>query len=310
MVSCQTIFGITSWSLTCISIIIFVFIFIIYIRAIKEERESDVSLLLTINTCLAACLTSLSVLMMISSNIFNGFLLNNYNFCCAFGLFYDMFECSIYYSYCLQSFYRLIRTVYYRKRSLLSYNLYRILIIVQWVITVCLVSPTIYYKWYVMLPEEYYCLVPYVNILGSVYLLVILYSIPLFSIISIYIFITRYIRSTTMIRLRERARNLRDITVMKRIILCILMLILLRFPAIIFIIFGVFNGSLFFLTYPILGLVTATCLTFIGLITITITNKFKKQVFKIYNEIGTQIYPTTNRVTPVNNTLATIRNFN
>jgi hypothetical protein len=110
-----------------------------------------------------------------------------------------------------------------------------------------------------------------------------------------------------MIRLAQRTKNLRDIAVMKRIILCVLMLILLRFPAIIFIIFGVFNGSLFFLTYPILGLVTSICLTFIGLITIAITNKFKKQVFKIFNHVNTQIYPTTNRVTPVNNTLATIQ---
>jgi ABC-type polysaccharide/polyol phosphate export permease len=107
--------------------------------------------------------------------------------------------------------------------------------------------------------------------------------------------------------MRERARNLRDLTVIKRIILCVLMLVLLRFPAIIFIVFGVFRGSLFFLTYPIVLLVTAICLMFIGLITIKITHKFRKQFFKILNRNNNQIHPTTNRPTPGNNTLATIQ---
>jgi hypothetical protein len=114
--------------------------------------------------------------------------------------------------------------------------------------------PTIFLKWYIILPGENYCLVPYRNITGSIYLIIVLYSIPLFSIILVYILITKYIHSTTMIRIRERTRNLRDLTVMKRIIACVLMLILLRFPTIIFILFGVFNGYLYFLTYPIVGL--------------------------------------------------------
>jgi len=170
-----------------------------------------------------------------------------------------------------------------------------------------LILPSIYLKWYILIEGENYCLVPYTYITGSVYLLTVLYSIPLFSIILVYILITKYIRSTTMIRIRERARNLRDLTVIKRIILCVLMLVLLRFPAIIFIVFGVFRGSLFFLTYPIVLLVTAICLMFIGLITIKITHKFRKQFFKIFNQNNNQIHPTTNRPTPGNNTLATIQ---
>jgi hypothetical protein len=318
MLSIKTIFSITNWSLTLISIFLFLLIIIIYIKTIKEDREKDVSLLLTMNTCLAAFLTSLCVITMVSSNLFHGFLLIDINFCYIFGLCYDIFECSIYYSYSLQSFYRLIRVIYYRKRTFLSYNLYRILIIIEWFIAIGLLIPTIFLKWYIILPGENYCLVPYRNITGSIYLIIVLYSIPLFSIILVYILITKYIHSTTMIRIRERTRNLRDLTVMKRIIACVLMLILLRFPTIIFILFGVFNGYLYFLTYPIVGLVTAICLILISLIILTITNKFKKQLFKFFNKTNNQINPATNQsnnqinlannqITTPSNTLATLQ---
>jgi hypothetical protein len=85
------------------------------------------------------------------------------------------------------------------------------------------------------------------------------------------------------------------------------MLILLRFPTIIFILFGVFKGYLYFLTYPIVGLVTAICLILISLITLTITNKFKKELFQFFNKNNNQINPTTNQITTVNNTLATLQ---
>ena len=228
---------------------------------------------------------------MVSSNLFGGFLSNNMDFCNVFGLFYDIFECSIYYSYCLQSIYRLIRVIYYRKRYLLSLKLYKILIFGQWLLAIALILPTLFLKWYIRLPGENYCLIPYTNIVGSIYLILVLYSIPLLTIISIYLLITRHIRSTTVIRITERQRNLRDLTVIKRIIICVFMLILLRFPTIIFIIFGVINGQLYSLTYAIVGLVTAICLILIGLVTISITNKFKKELFKHFYRNNNQTQP-------------------
>lgn len=291
MVSPQTIFGIINWSLALISIFLFVLIFIIYIKIIKE-RENDVSILLIMNTCLSAFLTSLTAIVMISSNLFSGFLSRNIDFCYIFGLFYYTFECSIYYSYSLQSVYRLIRVIYYRKRSLLSYNLYRILIIVQWVIAIVLLLPTIFLHWYIIVPGETYCLVAYRNLTGSIYLIIVLYSIPLISIVLIYIAIAKYIRAPTIIHMRERGRNLRDFTVLKRIVICVLMLIILRFPTIIFILYGVFNGELFFLTYPIVGLVTAICLMLISLITIKITNKIQKRLIKFFISNNNRINPT------------------
>jgi len=260
------------------------------------------------NTTLSAFLTSLTVLIMVSSNLFKGILLTNIDFCFVFGLFYDIFECSIYYSYSLQAFYRLIRINYYTNRSLLSLKLYQMLIIIQWLIIILLLFPTILLKWYIRLPTENYCLIPYTNIIGSIYLIIILYSIPLLTIILIYILITKYIRTTRIIRINERQRNLRDLTILKRIIITVSILIILRFPTIIFILFGLINGYLYKLTYTIVGLVTSLCLIFISIIIILMTNQFKKEIFKYFNSNNNQIHPTNNNQThPTTNQRLSIR---
>ncbi|CAF0745894.1 unnamed protein product [Adineta steineri] len=288
------IFGMMNWSLALISISIFVFIFCIFIQIIHEDKSNDPSTLLILNTCFSAFLTSLIVIIMISSNLFYEFLLIDLNICYICGLLYDIFECSIYYSFCLRAFYRLVRVIYFNKRILSSYNLYKILVLTQWLLTISLILPIYFLKWYTYLPTENYCLIPYTNIFGSVYLIMFLYSIPLVTIIIIYILITHHIRSPTIIRIQERRRNLRDLTVIKRIIICVLMLVILRFPTIIFIIAGLINGDLFFLTYPIVGFVTTTCLILIGLSTILGTNKIKRNLLKYLNHPSTQIHPTQN----------------
>ncbi|CAF0930992.1 unnamed protein product [Adineta steineri] len=288
------IFGMMTWSLALISIGIFVFIFCIFIQIIHEDKSNDPSTLLILNTCFSAFLTSLIVIIMISSNLFYEFLLININICYICGLLYDTFECSIYYSFCLRAFYRLVRVFYFNRRIFSSYNLYKYLVLTQWLLTISLILPAYFFKWYIHLPTEKYCLIPYTNITGSIYLLIFLYSIPLVTITIIYILITHHIRSPTIIRIQERRRNLRDLTVIKRIIICVLMLVTLRFPTIMFIIVGLINGDLFFLTYPIVGFVTAICLILIGSSTILGTNKIKKNLLRYFNYPSTQIYPTQN----------------
>jgi hypothetical protein len=224
---------------------------------------------------------------MTSSNLFSGFLLNNMTFCKTWGLFYDIFECSVYYSYCLQSFYRLFRIVYYKKRFLLSYSLYIILIIGQWLLVLALLLPPIFVNWYARLPTETYCLIPYTYIGPEIYHILLLYLVPLFCLTIIYIRITRYMRSisrapTLLIVASQRLRNQRDLTVIKRILILISILIILRFPTIIFMSHGAIVGSLYPLTYSIVGVITSICLILIGIITINITSQLRKQVLNLF----------------------------
>jgi hypothetical protein len=100
---------------------------------------------------------------------------------------------------------------------------------------------------------------------------------------------------TLMIAAAQRVRNQRDLTVIKRILMLISILIVLRFPTIIFMIYGAINGSLYPLTYGIVGLITSMCLILIGIITINITSQLRKQVLNIFfqqnNRIQTEPIP-------------------
>ena len=285
MVGPATILGIFNWCLVFIAIFIYAFIFYLMYRCSRETR--DISLLLTLNTCAAALLTCLTVCVMISSNLVGPFLIQNMSFCFTWGLFYDVFECSIYHSYCLQAFYRLCRVVFYKQKYLVSTSIYIILIICQWSWILVLLIPPVFINWYARLPTENYCLIPYTYVGAEIYHILILYLIPLSCIGVTYLWITLYMRETTrastvVLAAVQRQRNQRDLTVIKRIIMLVSILVVLRFPTIIFVVYGVISGSLFSLTYPIVGVITSGCLIFIGLITIYVTTQLRKQFVDLF----------------------------
>ncbi len=293
MLPTSTLFGIVNWFLIYIGIFLFLLIFVIVCKYCRELR--NISFFLTCNTCLSGLLTCLTVCLMTASNLFNGFLIVNLKFGCIWGLFFDIFECSIYHSYYLQSLYRLCRVVFYKKKSLQSNSLYLILIVVEWLLILILLLPPYFLNWYARLPTENYCLIPYTSVGPEIYHILVLYTIPLVCIISTYICITRFIHNssrTISVRIgtQQRQRNQRDLMIIKRIIVLISILVLLRFPTVIFMIYGIINGSLYPLTYAIVGLITAICLIIIALITIYITPQLRKPMrhFFIFNQIHVQ----------------------
>lgn len=263
-----------------ISILIFFFIFFLIYKSRQELQ--DVSILLICNSCLASLLTCLTIGLMISSNLKTKFLIKNLRLCYACGLLYDIFECSIYYSYCIQAIYRLCRIIFYHQTFMISYIFYIILTISHWLLVLALLLPPIFFKWYVRLQTENYCLIPYDNITGEIYHIVIVYTIPLICISVTYAWIIQFIRysSRTLsisITTRQRQRNLNDLTIVENIVISISILVLLRFPTIIFMIHGILIGEVYYLTYSIVGLITAICLLFISLITIYTIQPLKKK---------------------------------
>src|SRR5271154_7409114 len=162
MVNTDKILGITNWCLNFIAILIFL---LINITCLKYRRDlRDISLILTFNTCFSALLACLASAIMTSSNLSTGFLTFNLDFCYAWGLLYDLFQCSIYHSYYLQAIFRLCRVVFYKKKSLLSRSLFIMFIIGQWSITIAVLLPPVFLDWYVRLPTDKFCLVPYTDI--------------------------------------------------------------------------------------------------------------------------------------------------
>ena len=281
----QIIIGVISWCFIFIAMIIFLSI---CVTVYKSRREmEDVSMLLICNTCLGALLTCFTMCITIGSDLTTGFLTNNLHFCYAWGLFYDISQCSIYYSYCLQAIFRLCRIVFYKKKSLVSYSLYIIMSISQWLLTLALLLPPIPLKWYSRLPTEKYCLIPYTDVGGEMYHITILYVIPLVCISTTYVWIIIFVRyfsrtTTVVIAATQRQRNLRDLTIVKRIVILVSVLVLLRFPTIIFMIYGITSGGIYSLTYSIVGLITSVCLIIIGCMTIYITPPLRKNIFILY----------------------------
>lgn len=294
MSSSATYLGMINLSLIIIATLIFILIFIVVLCHRQELR--DIVLVLTCNTCLAALLTCIAECIMTTSNLTTGFLQYNIQVCYGTGLLYDIFECLIYHSFCLQAFFRLCRVVFYKKKYLLLYSLYIILTIIQWLFTISLLLPTIFVNWYIHLPTEMYCLVPYTNIGASTYLIIVLYLLPLTAITLAYAKITHFIRVTTrsptmIIATKQRQRNLRDLTVIKRIVFIVLILAVLRCPTIIFIIYGIIKGQLYPLTYAIVSIITSACLIIIGLITIYITPQLKKVILVLPFHRQVQVTP-------------------
>ena len=285
MSSPQTILGITNLCLSLIAVIIFIAICITIFKS--REEFQDITLLLMYNTCFTLLLTCTAVCIMTISNLSTGFLSNNLGFCVTFGLFYDMFECSIYYSYCLQAIFRLFRVVFYKKKSLTTYSKFIVLTLAQWLLVIILLLPPIPLKWYIKLPTETYCLIPYTNVGAEVYHIIFIYLVPLICISVIYAWVITFVRyisrkSSVMIASKQRQRNLRDLTIIKHIVISIAILITLRFATVIFMVNGIIVGHLYPLTYGIVGLITSTCLIVIGLMTIYMAPPLRRNTLIIF----------------------------
>ena len=78
--------------------------------------------------------------------------------------------------------------------------------------------------------------------------------IPLICIAIVYVWITIFIRNSSrtasiILATNQRQRNLRDLTVIKRIVILISILVALRFPTIIFMIYAAVIGYLYPYTF-------------------------------------------------------------
>jgi hypothetical protein len=293
MLSGATILGITNACLGLIATSVFSFILILGMKFC--QNRGDISLMLTYNTCLAALLTCLTAFVMISSNLSNGFLAFNLDFCQIWGLLYDIAQCSIYHSYYLQALYRLCRVVFHKKRSLQSFSLYLVLIVSQWALAIAVLLPPLFLHWYVKIGTESFCLVPYTELAAEMYHIAILYAIPMICIVTIYIWITVFIRNTIRLTVQtltsnQRRRNLRDHTIIKRIIMMVSTLVVLRFPTVVFMIYAVIVGRLYPFTFAIVGVITSFCLILIGLITFYITPKLRSLLLLLLNGTDNRVH--------------------
>ena len=132
----------------------------------------------------------------------------------------------------LKAFYRLIRIVYFHNRWIKNYSLQVVLVIIEIIVCCILLSPEINWNGVIYLKNDHFCYVSILNILSVVWAASVAYIVPFLALLSIYIFITNYLRkqrsNLTMAILLQQNR---DFIVIQRILIIVCLLLILGIPA-------------------------------------------------------------------------------
>ncbi|CAF4194569.1 unnamed protein product, partial [Adineta steineri] len=157
----------------------------------------------------------------------------------------------LYMTFVNQAFYRLIRIVYSQNRWFQSLKLYIMLPIIEIiVVTSILLCVLIPLNGVTYFPNDYFCYPIYTNIPGILSAAVVAYIGPFCCILFIYIYITRFIHQQGNIQtLVIKQRQVRDLLIIRRILIIVSFLLILGIPAMTLIFMFIITGE----EYPLLG---------------------------------------------------------
>jgi hypothetical protein len=245
--------GVCLYSLNLIICITMIILISVRIRPLK----SNVSILLTCNTYFDALLLSSMMLLMYSYN-----LQGNLNPSISFGgrwcqirtYFVHVCFCAFYYSFVLQAIFRLFRIVFYRHKTLQSYGVFILAIIIQWILSFLFILPNILLNDFQYLSDEYNCWIAFQNIRGLIMATMNIYNNPLSIIFTMYTQIIRYTRRTVHIQQRRQKSNKRDIIVLKRIVILVFITVGIGLPTVIIVLIYIITKNVIPYAYHIQGL--------------------------------------------------------
>ncbi|CAF1219203.1 unnamed protein product [Didymodactylos carnosus] len=183
----------------------------------------------------------------IRGNLYN--ISQNNQWCTIIAYFCFSFISVVYYTYCLQAFYRLIRVVFYKKKFLKSYSIYVFLCILTWLIGFLVILPLLTLNTIEYLPNDYYCHLPFHNFPVITYGFLIIYILPICLVSIIYRWIVVSVRRPLLNKPIIRLQNMRDFKIVKKIYLNISSVILSAFIGLIFLIISWLTGHLNSMTY-------------------------------------------------------------
>ncbi|CAF1493324.1 unnamed protein product [Adineta steineri] len=157
----------------------------------------------------------------------------------------------LYMTFVNQAFYRLIRIVYSQNRWFQSLKLYIILPIIEIIVVtsilLCILIPLNGVTYF---PNDYFCYPIYTNIPGILSAAVVAYIGPFCCLLFIYLHITRFIHQQGNTQtLVVKQRQVRDLLIIRRILIIVSFLLILGIPAMTFIFMFIITGE----EYPVLG---------------------------------------------------------
>jgi hypothetical protein len=207
------------------------------------------------------------------------------------GFFIHGFLCVLYDAYGLQAIFRFFRVVFNRRKVLHSFKLYCIIIPFEMIFAIICISPVLFWNDVIYLPSEFYCQTPFTNLRAILYIAARLYGFPLLILSGTYLYLVRYIRKTSPLAetadARRRAQNnVRDLTVIKRFLIIVILLVLLGLPSIIFLIVFIFTGHLLSVTYRIGWISVSFSLVFLMFMLVKHTIPLRDTVERLINTLN------------------------
>lgn len=281
-----TIFNSAFTAIVSIGILLIIIIF--------HRQTRSVPILFASQTCLAILLSAITLTSMTISS-FLGFIGvdsydDNTKWCRIRGFLIHGFLCVLYDAYGLQAIFRFFRVVFYRNKILHSFKLYCIIIPFEMIFAMICICPVLVLNDVIYLPSEFYCQTPFTNLRAILYIAVRLYGFPLIILFGIYWYLVRYIQRTGLsaeaVDARRRAqKNARDLMLIKRLLITVMLLILLGLPAIIFLMIFVFTGHLLSLAYRISWLSVSFSMVFLIIMLVKHTHPLRNTVKRLINSI-------------------------
>lgn len=268
----------------------------IIILIIYHHRSRSVPLLIAGYTSLAILLSAIMLGSMGIASLcgFLGIHLEEHGntpWCLWRGYLVHGFCCALYDAYGLQAIFRFFRIVFHRRKILHNFYLYRIIIPIEMTTAVIFISPVLIWKIVTYLPSEFYCQTPFVDLPAILYVAGRLYGFPLGILFGTYWYLLRYVRRTTPLADTDDARrrvrnNARDVIVIRKLLITIIILVFLGLPSIIFLILFICTGNLLAITYRIGWCSVSFSLVFLIMTLIKYTIPLRDTIKKLINNVG------------------------
>ena len=244
---------------------------------------NSTSILLACNTYAAILIGSTMMIDMYAHNLYGDLYSNvSFNNWWCYLRFYFLLVgfSSIYQSYLLQACFHLFRVVFYKLKRSRSNRFIRRLIYLQWSLSFLLILPAFALNHIEYLPNYYHCQIVFSNLHGLILVAFPIYFFPMFAILIIYISIICFTRWKTRSMVQRRS-NRRDLIVLRRITILVVLLWFLTFPFMILWLIYVITGYLDPLSYHLQWLTFALSLLILPFASTCLTPQLKRFLKKI-----------------------------
>ena len=210
---------ILSAAITICTCILIVFIRLYYRSIIQIDRTAH---LLGINMNISLAIGCTIMIDMYCQTLYGHLRLNVSfdGYCCQIKayLFY-VSGCAFFYSYLLESIYRLCRIVFHTRPALQSYKLYMCGIVLLWIVSFAQVCPVLLLGTFDYLPDDYHCQIDLRNIHGLLVGLFVVYLFPVSLTSMCYVWTMTYMcrRSAVVKNIQQQVNDRRDAVVLSRV---------------------------------------------------------------------------------------------